>query len=187
MSRCLEPCLRRHDTRASCQSRSAICQLEKQHRPRTSDLLVSGFLRQQSTNGSEQLEPTWQERERKKERKPERTNEGRGRGRGSASLATMRPPPLVGCSELQTATTRSKVESTAGLGSTLHMRRHLVDEQSFHGVLGLRMNSLAHWLPGENQALDMRHASDAGLVSCSGSRKTVCNADARVEGSVDPT
>ena len=43
------------------------------------------------------------------------------------------------------------------------------------------MNALARSLAGGIQAQGMRHAANAGLVSCSGSRTTACNPFACVE------
>ena len=59
--------------------------------------------------------------------------------------------------------TRATVEdSTADLGRTLRTGRPLVGGLSFHGVSGLRTNSLAHRLRGGVQAEGMRRC-DAGL------------------------
>ena len=74
---------------------------------------------------------------------------------------------------------------------TLRTGRPLVDGLSFHGVSGLCMSSLAHWLPGGIQSQGISRRPMQAWVSCSGGRTTACFPHASVAlsvvSSVDPT
>ena len=84
-------------------------------------------------------------------------------------------PEFFRC-RFQTSMDRATVEdSTAGLGQLLRTGRPLVGGLSFHGVSGLCMSSLAHWLQGGVQAQVRRRRPMQAWVSCSGGRTTACD------------